>query len=94
MTDAHIDVYLAKKASDDTEWYEIDFSGRIRGQDTIASAAWTVPSGITNLSTAIDGKSVFIKLGEGVSGTSYKISCQVTTSRPEEKTDWFYVTVL
>ena len=55
-----------------TEWLNSE-------NDSIDSVEWTVPSGLTELATALDGNYVYIKLGADTIG-EYEITCTLTTS--------------
>jgi hypothetical protein len=67
--------------------YTFDLTGWLdEVGETISSVAWTVPGGITNVSTANTTKTATIFLSGGTDGQSYKITCKVTTAtRIEEK---------
>lgn len=55
---------------------------------SISSAAWDVPSGITNASQRTSGLSAFITLTGGEDGADYDITCTLTPSvgNPIDKT--------
>lgn len=62
--------------------YSIRWSKLLSSGETISTATWTVPSGLTNVSSVIDSthKDTTIWLSGGTSGQYYSISCQITTS--------------
>jgi hypothetical protein len=55
---------------------------------SISTAAWTLPSGITNASQRTSGLSAFITLAGGTDGVDYDITCRLTPSvgNPIDKT--------
>jgi hypothetical protein len=55
---------------------------------SISTAAWTLPSGITNASQRTGGLSAFITLSGGTDGVDYDITCRLTPSvgNPIDKT--------
>ena len=67
--------------------YTVDWTSWL-GSDTIASVSWTVPSGITNVSTSNTTKTATIWLSDGTVGKSYNIACKITTTatRIDERT--------
>lgn len=59
--------------------YEVNWSAWL-DSDTIASVAWTVPSGITNYSTSNTTTAATIWLSGGTHGQEYLVTCQITTT--------------
>lgn len=60
--------------------YTLDWSGRLAGDDTIATSVWTVPSGITNEDEEKTGTSTTLWLSGGTEGQSYSFLNRVTTA--------------
>jgi hypothetical protein len=58
------------------------------GTDTIATAVWTVPTGLTKTAQSETETVANAWISGGVIGTSYKVSCKITTvgGRTEERT--------
>lgn len=71
------------KAPTDILDYEWDWSVWMPTGDTIASVAWTVSSGITQESSPAPSHtntSATVWIGSGTAGTTYTITCQITTT--------------
>ena len=49
--------------------------------DTIATAAWTVPAGLTTVSVSNTTTLATIWLSGGVAGTDYTVDCKITTAQ-------------
>lgn len=58
--------------------YTIDWSRWLAG-DTITSASWTVPAGITQTLATNDGSSATVWLSGGTAGTSYTVKGLINT---------------
>ena len=71
--------YTATKDPNSTLDYRINWSDWL-GVDTIATVAWTVPSGITQTSTTNTTTSATIWLSGGTVGTRYNVVCRITTA--------------
>jgi len=65
------------------KWYYLKWSATELQNATIASAVWTVPSGITKLDQSINGMLTGIKLSGGTLDAEYQITVAITTSFPE-----------
>jgi hypothetical protein len=67
--------------------YQIDWSPWL-GADTIATSAWTVPSGITKDSDTKTATTVTVWLSSGVAGTKYALTNRITTAggRTDDRT--------
>jgi hypothetical protein len=68
--------------------YAIDWEDWLEGTDTVASAVWTVPTGLA-LEDQIETDTVStIWLSGGVLGTKYNVACLMTTTdgRIDERT--------
>lgn len=59
--------------------YTVDWSDWL-GADTISTSAWTVPSGITQVSTSNTTTVATILLSGGTSGDSYSLTNRITTA--------------
>lgn len=62
--------------------YAIDWSAWLVDGDTISSASWTVPTGIIQATPApsVTAGKATIWLSGGTAGTSYPVTCRVTTA--------------
>ncbi len=60
--------------------YAVDWSAWL-GTDTIASAVWTLPTGLTQpRPSSVDGAVATVWLAGGTSGVTYTVTCRVTTA--------------
>lgn len=66
------------KHPDATLDYVIDWSYWLNG-DTITAAAWTVPAGITSVSTSFTASTATIFLAGGSDGQRFTLNCKITT---------------
>lgn len=66
--------------------YKIDAATWL-GTDTLSVVAWTVPTGITQVSASNTTTVATIWLSGGTAGTSYEVLCHITTAAGREK-DW------
>lgn len=73
--------------------YCVDWSDFLR-DDTIASVAWTLDAGISNAGTLFSRTLAIIQLSGGTAGTSYNITCHITTSGGRADNRTFKVNVL
>ena len=53
------------------------------GSETITGSSWTVPSGITEVSSAFTDTQATIKLSGGTLGATYRVTNRITTSAGE-----------
>lgn len=60
--------------------YAIDWSDWL-GDDQILTVLWTVPGGITQITSMFSAAITIIWLAGGTAGTSYTITCHITTAR-------------
>lgn len=76
------------KDPDATLDYGLDWSGWLQDSETISTAVWTVPTGITKSSQQESSTETVIWLSGGTAGTNYNLSCKITTSsgRIDERT--------
>jgi hypothetical protein len=61
--------------------YYIDWTDWLAASETILTATWTVPAGITKDSQTLSSPLVGIWLSGGTAGTNYLISCKVVTNQ-------------
>lgn len=70
--------------------YAIDWAtlGWLVGGDTLASASWSVPAGITKLSESASGTVATVWLAGGSVGVDYDVTCRIVTvgGRKDERT--------
>ena len=68
--------------------YQWDWSDWLDSGDEIASAVFTVPSGLTNVSNSKTTTTATIWLSGGTAGETYEIACEITTAqtRIDERT--------
>jgi len=59
--------------------YKIDWTTWL-STDTISSAAWTVPTGLTQVSVSNTTTAATIWLSGGTAGTVYEVVCRITTA--------------
>ena len=59
----------------------------LTGDETIVSAVWTVPDGITNVLEYTTDTISMIWLSGGDSGKTYYISCKITTNNSPPRID-------
>ena len=59
--------------------YTIDWTAWLSGADTISTATWTVPSGLTSVLETTTGYKASIKLSGGTAGSTYDLKCHVVT---------------
>lgn len=83
------------KRSADSLNYTFDFSQWLASGDSVASATWTVPSGLTQVSSSTTSTTAVVKISGGTVGTSYTITCAMTTTvSTETKTETFTIRVI
>ena len=68
------------KDPDEVLDYSIDWSGRIGTDDTILTAAWTVPAGITNHAESHTDSVTTLWLAGGTLGAAYSILNRIVTA--------------
>ena len=66
-----------KQSPASVEDFLFDFTAVI-GADTITSATWTTPPGITQVSTTNTSTTATVRLGGGSVGLSYTCTCAAT----------------
>lgn len=75
--------------------YQLDWSAWLKkaGNDTLATVVWTIPAGLTKDSEAHTTTTATIWLSGGVVGTSYTVTCSITTANGREDDRSFNVIV-
>ncbi len=71
-----------KDPADVTDW-AIDFDAELAlssPADSIATAVWTVPAGLTATAQQVIGSKASVFLQGGVAGTDYLLTCRITTT--------------
>lgn len=76
-------VGTTSKDTADILWYSIDWSIWL-GADTIASSVWTVPAGITKVTSTNTSTKTLIKISGGTTATSYTVTNTITTTTDQE----------
>ena len=59
--------------------YRVDWSAWLNG-DTVATVAWTVPTGLTKTSETNTTTAATVWLEGGTAGVDYRIVCRITTA--------------
>lgn len=52
--------------------------------DTISSATWTVPAGLTKVSESNTTTTTTVRISGGTAGTSYEITCHIVLASGQE----------
>ena len=60
--------------------YSVDWGANWLGSDTIAASSWTVPAGLTQVSSSFTTKIATVVISGGVAGQSYDIVNRITTA--------------
>jgi hypothetical protein len=73
--------------------YAIDWGRWLAPSDSITTATWTVPAGITKTAESVDGTKAVIWLSGGTVGQTYSVTCHVVTAegRENDKTVVFLI---
>lgn len=66
------------KDPDEKLFYSLDWTAPLAG-DTIDTATWTLPAGITLRDENVTGNVTQLLVDGGVNGESYAVKCTVTT---------------
>jgi hypothetical protein len=68
--------------------YGFDWAAWLQTGETISSATWTVPTGITKTTQTENTTETVIWLSGGTAGTNYDVSCRIVTSggRTDDRT--------
>lgn len=83
------------KRSADILFYTFDFSEWLASGDSVASATWTVPAGVTQVTSSTTSTTALVKISGGTVGTNYTITCSmVTTVSTETKTETFVLRII
>lgn len=68
------------KDPDATLDYTVDWTSWMASGDSIASVAWTIPSGLTQVSSSNTNTTATVWLSGGTVGQSYSVKAKITTS--------------
>jgi hypothetical protein len=60
--------------------YSIDWTDWLAAGDTLASAVWTVSSGLTKGTESLTSTAATVRLSGGTAGGTYLVACKVTTA--------------
>jgi hypothetical protein len=77
---ATVPPYVERKDPSDILDYEWDWSDWLETSETIVSASWTVPTGITQTDTDVGSTTATLWLSGGTAGTTYEVACKIVTS--------------
>jgi hypothetical protein len=72
--------YVERKDPSDILDYEVDWSEWLESTETLSSATWTVPTGLTSTDTDIGDTTATVWLSGGTAGTTYEVACKVVTT--------------
>lgn len=65
------------------KWYWLEWSEDELQGETISAHTWTVPAGLTELSSAFSGRRSGVKVGGGTLGEWVELECQIVTTGGE-----------
>lgn len=67
--------------------YSVDWATWLRSGDTVSSATWIIPSGLTEAPQghAISGALATVWLQGGTVGETYKVTCRVVTAQGRQE---------
>lgn len=68
-----------QKDTNDILDYTMDWSAWL-GSDTISTSSWTVPTGLTSVTTSNTTTSTTVWLSGGTTGVAYTVTNQIVTS--------------
>lgn len=88
--DAALDAWYIEEDPQDGLDYILDWSTWL-GADTIATATWTVPSGITKTDESKTATTTTIWLATPARGNNYTIKCKIVTAGGRTKNFSFIV---
>lgn len=60
--------------------YTINWSAALMTTQSIVSAVWTVPAGLTQVQSSVVGTSTIVRVSGGTPGTTYTLECVITLS--------------
>jgi hypothetical protein len=90
VTSPKVDDFLVLKDPDAVLDYGFDWTaqGWLPTGDTITASAWTVPSGLTEVTSVHDDTTTTVWLAGGVEGVTYPVVNHITTSggRQDDRT--------
>ena len=73
-------ININRKDPDSVEDFLIDWTSWLSGSDSIAAATFTAQTGLTIQSHSFTDTTATVWLSGGTAGTSYRVTCHVTTS--------------
>lgn len=71
---------VPRKHPDSSKWYWLEWSADELGTDTITSATWTVPVGLTLADSAFSGRVSGVKLAGGTLDSEYLVTLKIDTT--------------
>ena len=71
--------WAESKDPSDVSWWEVDCTSFL-DDDTIASATWTPPSGLTKVDESNTTTTARVKLSGGTAGASYSLTLDLITT--------------
>lgn len=82
------------KVPNETVDYSLDWTSELQTGQTISSASWTVPAGLTSSSAGVSGAVTTRRIAGGTAGTDYKVVCAITKSNGEVVPRSFVISVV
>ena len=80
------------KDADDTESYVFNFAGYLDG-DTISAVEFSLPDGMTSVSSSYDDTTATIFVSGGDEYQTYRVRCRITTTAGRTKDKTYYVLI-
>lgn len=85
---------ITKRAAD-ILIYTADFSQWLASGDSVASCTWTIPTGLTQVTTSTSSTTATCKISGGTLNATYTITfAMVTTVSTETKTETFIIRII
>lgn len=78
--------YVIPKTPAEIKDYSIDWSAELADGETIASATWTFPAGITKSSQVETGSICTVYVSGGTGGRDYELLCEIVTDATPPRT--------
>lgn len=63
--------------------YSFDWTDWLGTNETISSATWTVPAGLSKVSEVNTAYIATCRISGGTAGVNYTVTCQITTNQGE-----------
>lgn len=83
-----------QKAPDEVLDYAILWADWLASGETISSATWTVPAGLTQpFDPVLSGSTATVWIGGGTLMTDYTVTCHITTSVGRQASRYFTMKV-